>query len=168
MRQVHGSNILVCQYHTVGGEVELMSMLQKGDIVELRIEHVVPVLDHSTWPWRDRAAGVDEVNRQATALTIVANSFKQKSSFSNGVVVAVVGSMENKAQLLTSLNGQFLSQGFLGDTFRNASMPLNSPNADGKVPVEKSGERQRHRSNPDALFPQRNLRTHCADTLFFS
>ena len=53
--------------------------------------------------------------------------------------------MENNAQLLTSLNGQFLSQGFLGDTFRNASMPLNSPNADDKVPVEKSGERQRHR-----------------------
>ena len=25
VRQVHGSNILVCQYHTVGGEVELMS-----------------------------------------------------------------------------------------------------------------------------------------------
>ena len=133
--QVHGSNVLVCQYHTVGGEVELVSMLQTGDIVELRIEHVVPVLDHSTWPGRDRAAGIDEVNRQATALTTVTNILEQKSIFPNGVVVAVVGSMENKAELLTSFNGQFLSQGFLGDTFRNASVPLNSPNADGKVPV---------------------------------
>ena len=61
-----------------------------------------------------------------------------------------MGIVENKAQLLTSLNGQFLSKGFLRDTFRNASMPLDSPNADDKVPVEESGERQRHRSNPDA------------------
>ena len=67
--QVHGSNVLVCQYHTVGGEVELVSMLQIRDIVELGIEHVVPVLDHSTWP-----AGVDEVYRQATALTAVTSS----------------------------------------------------------------------------------------------
>ena len=139
--QVHGSNVLVCQYHTVGGEVELVSMLQIGDIVELGIEHVVPVLDHSTWPGRDRAAGVDEVNRQATALTTVTNCFEQKSSFPNGVVVAVVGSMENKAQLLTSLNGQFLSQGFLGDAFRKASVPLNSSNARWQSPSRRTWRR---------------------------
>ena len=58
MRQVHWSNILVRQYHAIGGEVKLVSMLQEGDIVELR---ETPVLDHSTSSGRDRAAGVDKV-----------------------------------------------------------------------------------------------------------
>ena len=119
-----------------------MSMLQKSDIVELRIEHVVPVLDHCTLPWRDRAASVDEVNRQATSLTTVANRIERKSSFPNGVVITVVGSMEDEAQLLTSLDGQFLSKGFLRNTFRNASVTRIAP-----MPMTKSQSKNLENDN---------------------
>ena len=82
VRQVHGSNILVRQYHAIGGEVKLVSMLQVSDIVELRIEHETPVLDHSTCSRRDRAARVDEVNRLVTALTTENGLHRERGQFS--------------------------------------------------------------------------------------
>ena len=86
-RQVHRCDIGVRKHDAVAGQVRFMAMVQEALKIELRVEHIVAVLNNCARTRRCFTAGIHKVYGLAMTLPDGADGSEEKSAFPNRFIV---------------------------------------------------------------------------------